>query len=100
MSTHRISILAEPPVAVVEKKAEKKGTLKVAQAYLEHLYSPEAQEVIAQHYYRPSDAAVALKYADTFPSLQLQHIGDFGGWKTAQAKHFAEGGTFDQIYMK
>jgi sulfate transport system substrate-binding protein len=95
-----VSILAEPPVAVVEKTAEKKGTLKVAQGYLEYLYSKEAQEIIAQHYYRPVDADVAARHADLFPALTLMTIADFGGWKAAQEKHFAEGGMFDRIYMK
>ncbi len=95
-----LSILAEPPVAVVEKNAQKKGTLTVAQAYLEYLYSKEAQDVIAQHYYRPSDPDVTLKYANLFPALSLLTINDFGGWKAAQEKHFKEGGIFDQIYMK
>jgi sulfate transport system substrate-binding protein len=95
-----LSILAEPPVAVVEKNAEKKGTLKAAQAYLEHLYSKEAQEIIAQHYYRPSDTETVAKYASVFPTVPLLSISDFGGWKAAQEKHFAEGGTFDKIYTK
>lgn len=95
-----LSILAQPPVAVVEKNAEKKGTLKAAQAYLEYLYSKEAQEVEALHYYRPSDADVAAKHTDLFPAVTTLTIADMGGWKAAQQKHFAEGGTFDQIYMK
>lgn len=95
-----VSILAEPPVAVVEKNAQKKGTSEVAHAYLEYLYSPAAQEIIAQHYYRPADPQVALHYATQFPTISMMTIDDFGGWKTAHAAHFAEGGTFDQIYMK
>jgi sulfate transport system substrate-binding protein len=95
-----LSIKAEPPVAVVEKNATKKGALKEAQAYLEYLYSKEAQEVIAQHFYRPSDAEVAAKHTDLFPTLTMMTIADFGGWKAVQEKHFAEGGVFDQIYMK
>jgi sulfate/thiosulfate transport system substrate-binding protein len=92
------SILAEPPVAVMEENAKKKGTLEVAQAYAEHLYSPEAQEIAAQHYYRPLDDDVADQYSDFFPPLDLMIIADFGGWEAAQKKHFAEGGIFDQIY--
>lgn len=95
-----VSILAEPPVAVVEKNAASKGTLDVAKAYLEHLYSPEAQEIIAKHYYRPSDEKIAAKYADRFPKLKLFTIADFGGWKGVQQKHFDDGGSFDQIYGK
>ncbi len=98
--TPSLSILAEPPVAVVEKNAEKKGTLKVATAYLEYLYSKEAQDLIAQNYYRPSDPDIAAKYAAVFPALSLQTINDFGGWKAVQEKHFADGGIFDQSYMK
>jgi sulfate/thiosulfate-binding protein len=92
-----ISILAEPPVAVVEKNADRRGTTEVAKAYLEHLYSPEAQEIIAKHYYRPTNEAVAAKYADKFPALKLVTIRDFGGWREAQKKHFDDGGIFDEI---
>jgi sulfate transport system substrate-binding protein len=95
-----ISIRAEPPVAVVERNARKKGTLEVAYAYLEYLYSKPGQEVIAQHYYRPADSEVAARYATFFPSLPMMTINDFGGWKAAQEKHFAEGGVFDQIYIR
>ena len=94
-----LSILAEPTVAVVDKKAEKKGTTEVAKAYLEYLYTPEAQDIIGKHYYRPRDAAAA-KYSARFPKLTLVTIdGDFGGWGKAQKKHFDEGGIFDQIYQ-
>lgn len=93
-----ISILAEPPVAVVEKNAAKNGTTELANEYLNYLYTPEAQELIAKHYYRPTDPTVAAKYADKFPKLKLQTIQDFGGWAEAQKKHFDDGGTFDQIY--
>jgi sulfate/thiosulfate transport system substrate-binding protein len=94
-----LSILAEPPVAVVDQIADKKGTRAVAQAYLEYLYAPEGQEIAAKHYYRPRLAAVAGKYAATFPKVNLVTIdGVFGGWQKAQAAHFADGGTFDQIY--
>ena len=94
-----ISILAEPPVAVVDKIVDKHGTRKVAEAYLKYLYSPEGQEIAAKNYYRPTDPAVAAKYADAFPKLPLFTIDEvFGGWKKAQTEHFADGGIFDQIY--
>lgn len=92
-----ISVLAEPPVAVVEKNAAQNGNIKVAQEYLSYLYSPEAQELAAKHYYRPSMGAVD---ANLFPPLKMLTIADFGGWDTAQKKHFADGGTFDEIYSK
>ena len=96
-----ISILAEPPVAVVDKVVDKKGTREVAQAYLEYLYSPEGQDIAARNYYRPIDPAVAAKYAKNFPKLNLFTIDDtFGGWAKAQKTHFADGGVFDQIYTK
>jgi sulfate transport system substrate-binding protein len=95
-----LSILAEPTVAVVDKNAEKKGTTEVAKAYLEYLYTPEAQDIIGKHYYRPRDATAAAKYSARFPNLTLVTIdGDFGGWGKAQKKHFDEGGLFDQIYQ-
>ncbi|HSD72766.1 MAG TPA: sulfate ABC transporter substrate-binding protein [Thermoanaerobaculia bacterium] len=95
-----LSILAEPPVAVVDKVAAKHGTVAVARAYLEYLYGPEGQEIAARHYYRPRSAAVAAKYAAQFPKIQLFTIGEvFGGWAKAQATHFADGGIFDQIYV-
>ena len=94
-----VSVLAEPPVAVVDAVARRKGNSAVAAAYLEYLYSPEAQELIAKHHYRPSVAAVAAKYAAEFPKTELIKIDEFGGWKAAQAKFFADGGVFDQIYQ-
>jgi sulfate transport system substrate-binding protein len=95
------SILAEPPVAVVDKVVDRKGTRVVAQAYLDYLYSPEAQEIEAKNYYRPIDPTVAAKYASKFPKLKLFSIDDtFGGWTKTQATHFADGGVFDQIYTK
>ncbi len=95
------SILAEPPVAIVDKVVDRKGTRVVAQAYLDYLYSPEAQEIEARNYYRPIDPTVAAKYASKFPKLKLFTIDDtFGGWTKAQATHFADGGVFDQIYTK
>ena len=94
-----VSVLAEPPVAVVDKVALKHGTTKVAQAYLQYLYSPEAQEIIARNFYRPRDAAVAAKYATKFGKIPtLLTIADFGGWTKAQATHFDDGGIFDHIY--
>jgi sulfate/thiosulfate transport system substrate-binding protein len=97
--TPSISILAEPPVAVVDKNVDRKKTRAVAEAYLQYLYSPEGQEIAAKHHYRPRDANVAAKYQGQFASLKLFTIDEaFGGWQTAQKTHFADGGTFDQIY--
>lgn len=93
-----VSILAEPPVAVVDRVAAKKGNSAVAKAYVEYLYSPEAQEIAAKNYYRPRDAAVAAKYADQFSQVKLFDISLFGGWQQAQKKHFADGGVFDDIF--
>ncbi len=93
------SILAEPPVAVVDKNVDGKGTRRVAEAYLAYLYSPEGQEIAARHFYRPTDPAVAAKYETNFPKIPMVTIDDtFGGWQQAQQKHFADGGIFDQIY--
>ncbi len=94
-----LSILAEPPVAVVDKNVDKKGTRKVAEAYLQYLYSEEGQRIAAKNFYRPRDAKIAAEYAKQFPSLKLVTIDkDFGGWKSAQPKFFNDGGVFDQIY--
>lgn len=94
-----LSILAEPPVTVVDKVVKKHGTEEVAKAYLNFLYTPEAQEIIASNFYRPRDTVVTEKYRGKFPHLELVTIDEsFGGWKKAQEKHFADGGTFDQIY--
>lgn len=96
-----LSILAEPPVAVVDKVVEKRGTRLTAQAYLDYLYSEEGQQIAARHYYRPTHPKVAAAYAKQFPKLKLVSIDDsFGGWQTAQKAHFADGATFDQIYLK
>ena len=95
-----VSILAEPPVAVVDKVAIRRGTTAEARAYLEYLYSKEGQEIVARHYYRPRDPEVAAKYASTFPRINLVTIADFGGWAKAHATHFADGGTFDKIYAR
>lgn len=94
------SILAEPPVAVIDQYADKHGVRAAAQAYLEYLYSPEAQELAAKHYYRPRDPTVAARYRAQFPALKLFTVDEtFGGWAKAQAAHFKDGGTFDQIYQ-
>jgi sulfate transport system substrate-binding protein len=96
-----ISILAEPPVAVVDKVARRKGTTEVAQAYLEYLYSDEGQDIAGRNFYRPTSAAALAKYAAVFPKLELVTIDrDFGGWTKAQAAFFADGGVFDHIYER
>jgi sulfate/thiosulfate-binding protein len=96
-----LSILAEPPVSVVDKNVDKKGTREVSQAYLEYLYSPEGQEIAARNFYRPIDPGVASKYAKQFPALNLFTIDEvFGGWAKAQKTHFGDGGVFDQIYTR
>lgn len=94
-----VSILAEPSVAVVDSVVDRKGTREVATAYLEYLYSPEGQEIVAQHFYRPRSQQIAAKFPGQFPSITLFTVdGVFGGWEKAQATHFAEGGVFDAIY--
>ncbi len=99
--TPSLSILAEPPVALVDKIADKHGTRKLAEAYLNYLYSPEGQEIAAKNHYRPIDQGIAAKYARQFGSVKLFNINDvFGGWSKAQATHFADGGVFDQIYLR
>ena len=95
-----VSILAEPSVAVVDKVALARGTRDVATEYLKYLYSPEGQEIVAQHYYRPRDPEVAARHAGQFPQLEMLTIRDFGGWSQAQATHFADGGVFDQILAR
>lgn len=92
------SILAEPPVAVVDKVAARHNTTKVAEAYLQFLYTDAGQEIIAKHFYRPSNKAILEKHSDLFPPVNLITIADLGGWKAAQEKHFNDGGIFDQIY--
>lgn len=95
-----LSILAEPPVAVVDEVVDKRGTRDVAKAYLDYLYTKEGQEIVAQNYYRPRDKEIAEKYKDKFPDIKLVTVdGEFGGWAKAQKTHFADGGTFDQIYQ-
>jgi sulfate transport system substrate-binding protein len=98
--TPPVSILAEPPVAVVDKIAKRHGTLIVAQAYLNYLYSDEGQEIAAKNFYRPRNEAIAAKYAANFSELKLVTLDqEFGSWAKAQATHFADGGVFDQIYQ-
>jgi sulfate/thiosulfate-binding protein len=92
------SILAEPPVAVVDKNVDRHGTRTIAEGYLNFLYSPLGQDIIGANYYRPRNAAAFAKHADKFPNIKLATIADFGGWTKAQAIHFADGGVFDQIY--
>jgi len=97
--TPSLSILAEPPVAVVDKVVERKQTRGIAEAYLKFLYTPEGQEIIAKNFYRPRNATIGAKYGGQFPKLPLVTIdGQFGGWRKAQATFFADGGVFDQIY--
>src|SRR5215471_10819848 len=95
-----VSVLAQPPVAWVDKVVEKRGTRKVAQAYLEYLYTPEAQQIIARNFYRPIDAKAAAQFSSQFPKLTLFSVDEvFGGWQKAQRTHFIDGGVFDQIYQ-
>jgi sulfate/thiosulfate transport system substrate-binding protein len=100
MVTPSVSILTEPPVAVVDRVVQRRGTERVARAYLEYLYSSEGQEIGARHHFRPRDPAVAARYAGRFPRMTLTTIADFGGWKEAQKVHFSDGGVFDQIYAQ
>ncbi|MDB6127285.1 MAG: sulfate transporter subunit [Verrucomicrobia bacterium] len=96
-----LSILTEPPVAVVDRVVRKKGTAEVAKAYLEYLYSDEGQDIVGRNFFRPRSPAAVAKYAKVFPELQLVTIAEeFGGWTKAQQTHFADGGIFDQIYLK
>jgi sulfate/thiosulfate-binding protein len=95
-----ISVLAEPPVAWVDKVDQRHGTAAISKAYLEFLYTPAGQEIIAQNFFRPRDKTVATKYASQFPGLTLLTIdADFGGWKSAQPKFFDDGGIFDKVYQ-
>ncbi len=96
-----VSILAEPPVTIVDKVVDKRKTREVAQAYLEYLYSDVGQDLAGKHYYRPTNTVAAKKYASQFPEVKLIKVDDvFGGWQKAQKKHFSDGGIFDQIYTK
>ncbi len=98
--TPSLSILAEPPVTVVDRNVDKKGTRKVAEAYLQYWYTPQAQEIAARNYYRPIDPKVAAKFEKQFAKVSLFGIDEvFGGWQKAQKAHFADGGTFDQLYQ-
>lgn len=95
-----VSILAEPPVAVVDAVVDKRGTREVAEAYLKYLYSEEGQRIAAKNFYRPRLESVAQEFKDQFPEIELFTVDDmFGGWKKAQETHFADGGLFDQIYV-
>ena len=95
-----VSILAEPPVTVVDKVVDKRGTRKVAEAYLQYLYSDEGQDIAGRNYYRPRDGKAVAKYAKTFSKVNLFTIDEvFGGWQKAQKTHFADGGVFDKIYL-
>ena len=94
-----ISILAEPPVTLVDGNAKRRGTTEVAEAYLRYLYTPEAQDIIGKHFYRPRDEAAKAKYASVFPAVNLVTIdGEFGGWQAAQQRFFADGGIFDTVF--
>lgn len=93
-----ISILAEPPVAVVDKVVDNRGTREAAQAYLEYLYTEQGQEIAARNFYRPRNEAIAKKYASQFPQITLFTVIDLGGWTEVQKKHFSDGGLFDQLY--
>jgi sulfate transport system substrate-binding protein len=94
-----LSVLAEPPVAVVDKVVDRHGTREVAEAYLAYLYTEAGQEIAAQNYYRPSNEKIAKKYAAQFPKVKRLTIEEIaGGWTKAQKRHFADGGVFDQIY--
>jgi sulfate/thiosulfate-binding protein len=93
-----LSILAEPPVAIIDKVVERRGTRAIAQAYLEFLYAPEGQALAAENYLRPSEPDIFARYADRFAKIELLTIADFGGWPATQKKHFGDGGIFDQIY--
>jgi len=96
-----LSILAQPPVTIVDKVVDKRGTRKQAEAYLQYLYTEEGQELAARHFYRPTNETVATKHAEQFLKVNLFTIDEaFGGWTTASKTHFRDGGTFDQIYAK
>ena len=98
MVTPTISVLAEPPVAVVDKVVLRRGTREVSQEYLKYLYSKEGQEIVAQNFYRPRDPEIAAKYSAQYPKLKLVTIAELGGWPANQKYHFSDGGVFDQIY--
>jgi sulfate transport system substrate-binding protein len=93
-----VSILAEPTVSVVDGNVDRHGTRKEAEAYLRYLYTPEGQEIVAKHFYRPRDVATLARHGNTFPNMELFTVDTLGGLKAAQQKHFGDGGVFDQIY--
>jgi ABC-type sulfate transport system substrate-binding protein len=96
-----VTVLAEPPVAVVDRVVDRRGTRREAQAYLEFLYTPEAQEIAARHHYRPRNPEVLARHRAQFPDVRMLTIDrDFGGWAAAQKRHFDEGGVFDQIFER
>lgn len=97
--TPSLSIRAEPPVSLVDQNVDKKGTRKVAEAYLQFLYSDIGQTLAGKHHYRPSNPAIAAKFASTFPAVEQVTINDFGGWSKVQQAHFADGGIFDQLFQ-
>jgi sulfate transport system substrate-binding protein len=95
-----ISVLAEPPVALVDSVVDRKGTRAVAVAYLDYLYTPEGQDIVARNFFRPSDAEVAARYKEQFPEMHMFTVDDvFGGWARAQAEHFADGGIYDRLFL-
>jgi sulfate transport system substrate-binding protein len=94
-----VSILAEPPVALIDSVVDRKGTRAVAEAYLEYLYAPEGQDIVARNFFRPTDATVAARYAEQFPPMRLFTVDEvFGGWARAQAEHFADGAAYDRLF--
>jgi sulfate transport system substrate-binding protein len=94
-----VSILAEPPVALVDAVVDRRGTRAVAEAYLEYLYTPEGQDIVARNFFRPFDGDVVSRYAEQFPTVRLFTIDDvFGGWQNAQKEHFADGGIYDRLF--
>ncbi len=95
-----VSILAEPPVALIDRNVDRKGSRALAEAYLQFLFTAPAQRLGAEHYFRPQDPQIAMEYVDRFPALEMRSIDDFGGWTAAQKMHFDEGGVFDQIYAR
>jgi sulfate transport system substrate-binding protein len=95
-----VSILAEPPVSVVDAVVDRRGSRKMTEAYLRFLWTPEAQEIAARHYFRPRDKAVTERHTAEFPAIPTFGIDQFGGWQAAQARHFAEGGVFDRIFTR
>jgi sulfate transport system substrate-binding protein len=95
-----ISVLAEPPVALVDSVVDRKGTRAVAEAYLDYLYTPEGQDIVARNFFRPTNAEVAGRYLEQFPKIRMFTVDDvFGGWARAQAEHFADGGIYDRLFQ-